>query len=88
MAQGSIGFSHSRAAKEIAEDLRGRGADERHLRIELAKHLLSVVTRSTPKSISRGYVSCLFDRFSKTFDASLDSLNYRVPQVLMQAGVA
>lgn len=70
---------------DIAEGLRGTGQNERKLRIELAKHLLCVVTGETPEVISKDYVSNLFDRFSKTFERSLDNLNYQVPQLIMQA---
>jgi hypothetical protein len=40
-------------SQDIAEGLRGTGQNERKLRIELAKHLLCVVTGETPEVISK-----------------------------------
>ncbi|CAK9054712.1 Malonyl-[acyl-carrier protein] O-methyltransferase (Malonyl-ACP O-methyltransferase) (Biotin synthesis protein BioC) [Durusdinium trenchii] len=60
-------------------------ADERTLRLALAKHLLYIATNETPETISKDYVASLFDRFSPTFESRLEHLNYQVPQMIMQA---
>ncbi|CAK9096729.1 unnamed protein product [Durusdinium trenchii] len=59
-------------------------ADERTLRLALAKHLLYIATNETPETISKDYVASLFDRFSPTFESRLEHLNYQVPQMIMQ----
>lgn len=72
---------------EIAEErrLRTPGLTERSLRIDLAKHLLAVIQRRTPAEIASSYVVSLFDHYAASFDASLESLGYQVPQLLVQA---
>ncbi|OLP82702.1 Malonyl-[acyl-carrier protein] O-methyltransferase [Symbiodinium microadriaticum] len=74
---------------EIAEErrLRTPGLTERSLRIDLAKHLLAVIQRRTPAEIASSYVVSLFDHYAASFDASLESLGYQVPQLLVQAKV-
>ena len=75
--------------QEIAEErrLRTPGLTERSLRIDLAKHLLAVIQRRTPAEIASSYVVSLFDHYAASFDASLESLGYQVPQLLVQAKV-
>ncbi|CAE7702614.1 bioC [Symbiodinium sp. CCMP2592] len=72
---------------EIAEErrLRTPGLTERSLRIDLAKHLLAVIQRRTPAEIAPSYVVSLFDHYASSFDASLESLGYQVPQLVVQA---
>ncbi|CAE7363426.1 bioC [Symbiodinium natans] len=58
---------------------------ERTLRVDLAKHLLCVIEQQTPAEIAATYVTSLFDHYADCFDASLESLSYQVPQLLVQA---
>ena len=53
---------------------------------EEAQHMVAAATRRhVPKRASDAYVRRTFDRFSESFDRVLDKLDYRAPQLLVEA---
>lgn len=53
---------------------------------EEAQHMVAAATRrEVPKRASDAYVRRTFDRFSASFDRVLDKLDYRAPQLVVEA---
>ena len=51
----------------------------------VVQHLLAACEGETPPRASDGYVESVFDAYAASFDASLERLHYRAPELVTQA---
>ena len=51
----------------------------------VVQHLLAACEGETPARASDGYVESVFDAYAASFDASLERLHYRAPELVTQA---
>ncbi len=53
--------------------------------VEALHHMAALTGEQVPDQASAGYVRATFDRFADSFDAKLAALDYRAPELVMQA---